>query len=637
MMADPLPIASPAQVRAAAIGDLSADRRSVVGVVLLNALAAAAGLVGPWLLGRIIDSIHSGPGAVGTIDRLAVLAVLFTIIQLVLNRSALGVGYRFGERMAARVRQRFLGRVLALPARIADRAPTGDLISRGSTDAALVASTLRYAVPEVVVAVMHALFLIIAVLVLNPLLGLCGLLCMIGVVAAVRWYQRRARPAYLAVAGTAAELADVVASTADGARTVELLGLEGRRAETADATIGRARSARLSALWLRTVLFPWADVSLALPVTGVLIVGGALYGQGLVSLGAVVTATVYLRQLVGPLDTVMLWIEQLQGAGASYARVEGLAQADSAPERAESESISGTGQADRISVNGVRYSYTGTKDVLHGVDLQVRPGERLAVVGTSGAGKSTLARLLAGLDRPRVGSVTIDGRAAVDLAPEVLREHVVLVTQDHHLFHDTIRDNLLIARPTATDEELRAALTVVGAGWLDELPAGLDTEVGRDVQLNDGQAQQLSLARVVLADPHTVILDEATALLDPRTARETEQSLAAVLRGRTVIAIAHRLQTAHDADRIAVIEAGELVELGSHAELVAAGGVYADLWLAWHGPSGPGDLDRAASEIVGDVAGLAPASRRSTEHPDVAEEGDLGEHTDPDPGPGRQR
>jgi ABC-type multidrug transport system fused ATPase/permease subunit len=453
--------------------------------------------------------------------------------------------------------------------------------ARGSTDASVVALTLRSAVPEVLVAIVHAVFLIVAVLVLDPRLGLCGLVCLIGVGAAVRWYLRRARPVYLAVAASGADLADVVASTAKGARTIELLGLERRRTQATEAAITGARSARIEALWLRTVLFPWSEVSLALPVVGVLLVGGALYANDLVSLGVVVTATVYLRQLVGPLDTLMLWIEQLQGAGASYARVEGLADIP-ATEPPQAQEIGDEDRGDRIRVENAHYSYTGARDVLRGIDLLVEPGERLAIVGTSGAGKSTLARLLAGLDRPHTGSVTIGGTPVAELPPDQLREHVVLITQDHHVFHDSVRDNLLIAKSHATDEELYAALDAVGAVWWQDLPHGLDTEVGPDTNLDHASAQQLSLARVVLADPHTLILDEATALLDPKTARQTEQSLAAVLRGRTVIAIAHRLQTAHDADRIAVMEAGELVELGTHSELVSAGRVYGRLWHTWH-------------------------------------------------------
>jgi ATP-binding cassette subfamily C protein len=185
-----------------------------------------------------------------------------------------------------------------------------------------------------------------------------------------------------------------------------------------------------------------------------------------------------------------------------------------------------------------------------------------------------------------------------DLGPEQLRRQVVLVTQEHHVFLGTVRDNLLIAEPSATDAELWAALAAVdAAGWVAELPDGLDTALGSEAlspdsgsaqqggtAVTDGsQAQQLALARVVLADPHTLILDEATALLDPATARHTERALAAVLAGRTVIAVAHRLHTAHDADRVAVMEDGRLTELGTHDDLVAADGAYAALWRSWHG------------------------------------------------------
>ncbi len=578
-MSATLPVAGTARVRAAVWRDLRADRGAVAGLLLLNGLASAAGLVGPWLLGRIVDEVRSGTGDVlGTVDRLALGVLAFTVVQALLARWALAVGYRFGERTSGRVRERFLERTLTLPPSVVEHVPTGDLIARGSTDASEVATTLRRAVPEVTIALVQALFLIVAVLLLDPLLGLSGLLCLAGVVAALRWYLRRARPAYLAVAATGARLADVVTSTAKGARTIEALALEARRAEAADAAVEDARAARLRTLWLRTVLFPSFDISYALPVVGVLLVGGTLHAGGLVSIGVVVTATVYLTQLVGPLGTLTQWVEQLQGAVASYARVEGLAEVPREKPRSAAAP-----EDDRIEVHAARFAYDGGRDVLRGVNLVVRPGERLAVVGTSGAGKSTLARLLAGLDRPTAGSVTVGGVPVADLPPDRLRAQVVLVTQDHHVFHDTIRDNLLMVKPDATDEELHGALDVVGAHWVADLPAGLDTGVGTDVRLDGARAQQLSLARVVLADPHTLILDEATALLDPTTARTTERSLAAVLRGRTVIAIAHRLQTAQDADRVAVLEAGELVELGTHDDLVAAGGTYGRLSRSWHG------------------------------------------------------
>ena len=223
----------------------------------------------------------------------------------------------------------------------------------------------------------------------------------------------------------------------------------------------------------------------------------------------------------------------------------------------------------------MRFAYVEGRDVLHGVDLDVGVGERIAMVGPSGAGKSTLGRLLAGIHPPRTGAVTVGGVGLVELPLDDLRGHVALVTQEHHVFVGTLRENLALAAPPgATDDDIRAALDAVDAlDWVDALPDGLDTVVGSGGRaLTAAQAQQVALARLVLADPHTLVLDEATSLIDPRAARHLERSLAAVLEGRTVIAIAHRLFSAHDADRVAVVEDGVISEFGSHDELVAAGG-----------------------------------------------------------------
>ncbi|WP_030866536.1 ABC transporter ATP-binding protein [Streptomyces sp. NRRL S-37] len=584
MSGERLPLAGPADVRRAAAELVRADGRAVAGVLALNGLAAVVGLAGPWLLGRIIDEVREGGGP-AVVDRLAPVILLCAVTQLLLSRWARFVGHRFGERTLARVRERFVDRALALPSSVVERAGTGDLTARGTADVTAVGTTLRDAGPSLLVNAVQSLFVMGAVLVVNPLLGFLGLLGLTPIWCVLRWYLRRARDAYLAEGAANSDVAEAVAATASGARTVEAFRLQERRIRAGREALETSRRTRFRTLFLRTVFFPVVEVSYIVPVAGVLLIGGWLHGRGAVSLGEVVATSLYLLQLSGPLDEVLMRLEQLQASGASFARVEGLARAPRAAERGDSPDPAD----DRIDVTGVYYAYDGGGEVLRGVDLTVTPGERLAVVGPSGAGKTTLSRLLAGVDAPTAGSVTVGGVPVSGLDPERLRRQVVLVTQEHHVFLGSVRDNLRIAEPGAGDGELWAALAVVGAeAWVRELPDGLDTELGEGGHATDGsQAQQLALARVVLADPHTLILDEATALLDPTTARHTERALAAVLEGRTVIAVAHRLHTAHDADRVAVMEDGRLTELGTHDALVAAGGAYASLWHSWHGDSSP--------------------------------------------------
>ncbi|MEU8210443.1 ABC transporter ATP-binding protein [Micromonospora sp. NPDC049044] len=556
---------------------ISRHRRAVGVVLALHGAAAIAGLAPPWLLGTIVDRVTAGAG-VATVDRLALAIAGCVLVSALLSRYAQYAGHRFGERAVAELREEFVSRTLGLPVSVVERAGSGDLATRSSVDVSTVGTTVRDVVPTIVIATVQLILLFGAVFLLHPLLGLAALAGLPSIVAVTRWYLRRASPAYLTEGAAAAELTETLTTTAEGARTVEALRLTDDRIRHGTTRITRVWQARRATLALRTVFFSVVEASYPLPIAVVLLVGGYLLSRDLVTLGAVVAAALYLQQAIDPLDRLLQWTEQAQRGFASYARVLGVGMVPPEPPGQPA-----TSRGERVVVRGARFSYSGGPDVLHGIDLEVQPGERLAVVGPSGAGKSTLARLLAGIDAPRHGVVSIGGCPVTDLDPAERRRRIALVTQEHHVFIGSVRDNLSFAAPDASDEQMRAALATVGADWYAELPDGLDTQLGDGArQLGAAEAQQLALARLVLADPHTLILDEATAALDPSTARRTERALAAVLVGRTVIAIAHRLNTAHDADRVAVLADGRITEIGSHDDLVAADGAYADLWRSWH-------------------------------------------------------
>ncbi|WP_194892565.1 ABC transporter ATP-binding protein [Catenulispora pinisilvae] len=580
-----LPVATYPEVRRYAGQIARKRRRDLVLTIGLFALAAVAGLFGPRLLGSLIDGVQHGTTA-GHVNTIVGLIALFLVLQTVLTRYARLAAGKFGEGVLAELRENFVSRVLELPLSVVERAGSGDLLSRSSRDVDSLSMAARYGLPTTLVAIVTVLLTIGALALVSPWAVLPLLVIVPPIAAVFRWYLKRAPAGYLAESARYADLTDGLAETVDGARTVEALGRQRQRIERTDDDIRAQFAAERYTLRLRCGFWPTAESCYIVPVALTLLFGGLGYIHGWFSLGQVTAATLYMQQIMGPIDDMLAWADQLQVGGASLARLLGVAGVP-ADRQASGERPEG----EDLLARDVRYSYIPGREVLHGVDLSLRAGERLAMVGPSGAGKSTLGRLLAGIHGPSAGSVAVGGVPLVELPLADLRGQVALVNQEHHVFAGTVRENVVLPRPQATEAEVRDALAAVDAlAWAEALPEGLQTAIGAEGQtLSPAQAQQLALARLVLADPHTLVLDEATSLIDPRAARHLERSLAAVLAGRTVIAIAHRLHTAHDADRVAVVEDGMIAELGSHEELVATGGAYAGLWESWHGRGSAGE------------------------------------------------
>lgn len=551
----------------------------------LYALAAITGLIPAWVIGKIINLATTNTLHTSDITRLVIILLVSSLSFALLTFLARAQSYKLGETIFATLREEFLDSVLALPLIDVERAGTGDLLSRTTNDVEALSRTVRFALPEWMVAILQAVLTLVAMLLISPLASIGAIVSIPFLVFSTRTYLKFAPPGYRRERMSYATMSGTISETAEGARTIDAHQLSSRQSRRIEDDINESYFSEIYTLLLRMNWFPTVESAFALAVATTLAWSGWLALHHHLSIGAATTLTLYVVQVNDPLDRIISWLDELQIGQTSLARLVGVSVVtDNRPTMGPEPT------SEVIVMDDVHYSYRAGRDVLKGISLTVRPGERLAIVGPSGAGKSTIGRLLAGIDAPRQGSVTVGGFALAGLPLDTLRRHVALVTQEHHIFIGSLRENLSLAKPDATSEEIENCLASVDAlEWAQSLPQGLETELGTTgFSLTPAQAQQLALARLVLSNPHTLVLDEATALLDPRAARHLERSMSAVMSGRTVIAIAHRLHTAHDADRVCVVVDGAIAELGTHDELVALNGQYASLWRSWRNESQEG-------------------------------------------------
>jgi ATP-binding cassette, subfamily B, bacterial len=562
--------------------------RGMIRQVQAHYLGAAAAVIvstlitlaGPALVRYAVDS------GIEKHDRHTLNVAAFVFIGLAaakpfVVRAQVLLAATAGERFLGSLRRAAFDKLQALPLGFFEQQRAGVIVSRLTSDVQALDEFLREALVEVVGSALQIALTVTALLILSPTLAAVSIVALPLLIASSWWFHHSAGRVYHAIRDRVAETLTVLQEGLAGVRVVQAFRRERRTLEAYKPRSRAQISAWRQASFVNIRLFTMIPLAQTVALFAVLLVAASMYRHGTISSGTIVAYVLYLVQLFDPIARFSEWLGDFRQGLAALGKIVRLLQTESAiEEQPDAVELPVDGALD---LREVTFGYVKGSPVIRGVTLQLEAGEHVALVGVTGAGKSTLAKLLTRQYDPQSGSITLGGVDLRDGTLDSLHRRIVMLPQEGHLFSGTIADNVRLAHPEASDEDVVRALEEIGARErFEALPDGIHTDVQtRGVRLSAGERQLVGIARVALADPGVIVLDEATSSLDPATEAAVERALAAVVAGRTVITIAHRLSTAERADRVVVMDRGRVIEAAPHAELVRQGERYARLWASW--------------------------------------------------------